>query len=224
MASPGDIDARLLHCLDRLSRVLRQDRWSEAGEDNLHPTQKAILDLAEQRAPEKLRPTDVARHLGVALPTATDSINSLVAKSFLRKGRHPSDRRVVLLELTARGRQALAERRGDSAAGRALAGLSLVDRIDLLEIVSKLIRHLQIAGSISPQRLCLTCRYFKPYAHASRAAPHHCEFVDAPFGPADLRVDCGDHETAEPGHQAATWARFDLLSATPQATETGEDP
>jgi hypothetical protein len=54
----------------------------------------------------------------------------------------------------------------------------------------KMIRSLQIQGRIPVARMCLGCRFFRPYAHASSSAPHHCAFVDAPFGDAELRLDC----------------------------------
>ncbi|MCY1144320.1 hypothetical protein OWR29_40535 [Actinoplanes sp. Pm04-4] len=45
--------------------------------------------------------------------------------------------------------------------------------------------------------MCLTCRFFVPEAHPeSPGHPHHCNFVDAAFGDAELRVTCPDHETA----------------------------
>ena len=47
--------------------------------------------------------------------------------------------------------------------------------------------------------MCLTCRFFVSRAHpADPVRPHHCNFVDQPFGDAELRVTCPDHETADP--------------------------
>jgi hypothetical protein len=37
------------------------------------------------------------------------------------------------------------------------------------------------------------CRFVRPYLHANAREPHHCAYVDAPFGDGELRVDCADH-------------------------------
>lgn len=65
-----------------------------------------------------------------------------------------------------------------------------------LKALLKVIRQLQERGRISPARMCVTCRYFRPDVHDDPERPHHCAFVDAPFGDRNLRVDCGDHEPA----------------------------
>ena len=62
---------------------------------------------------------------------------------------------------------------------------------------ARAIYELQRRGAISPQRMCLSCRYFAPHAHRDRARPHHCRFIDAPLGESDLRVDCADHEEVQ---------------------------
>jgi hypothetical protein len=64
------------------------------------------------------------------------------------------------------------------------------------------------AGQISPSRMCVTCRYFRPRVHADPLRPHHCAFVDAAFGARDLRVDCGDHVPASAEDAARTWEPF----------------
>jgi hypothetical protein len=57
----------------------------------------------------------------------------------------------------------------------------------------KMIRALQDGGQIPLSRMCVTCRYFRENAH-EQGPPHHCAFVDAPLGVAELRMDCNEHE------------------------------
>ena len=71
-----------------------------------------------------------------------------------------------------------------------------------------MIKRLQDAGAIPIQRMCVSCRHFRPYAHADAAKPHHCAFVNAAFGQRDLRIECRDHSMADPSLQAATWGVF----------------
>ena len=63
-------------------------------------------------------------------------------------------------------------------------------------------------GSCAPAVHGATCTHFRPHAHADAACPHHCTFVDAAFGDANLRLDCGDHEPAPAEAAAALWRRF----------------
>ena len=95
----------------------------------------------------------------------------------------------------------------------ALAGLSPLESRALHTALSKVILELQESGAIEPQRMCCTCRFFRPYRHLEESRPHHCDFVDASFGTASLRLDCGDHQPAEETVRKQRWRRF--LAATP---------
>jgi len=50
---------------------------------------------------------DLARRAGVTMPTATSSINALVEGRYASRRRSSTDRRVVLVSLTAKGRKVL---------------------------------------------------------------------------------------------------------------------
>lgn len=94
----------------------------------------------------------------------------------------------------------------------ALADLSEAEQTNLLNTLIKLIRSLQLRKAIPPQRLCVTCKYFRPHVHPRPEAPHHCAFVDAPFGDRGLRLDCTEHEPANSAEEARNWAVFDSLN------------
>jgi hypothetical protein len=73
----------------------------------------------------------------------------------------------------------------------------------------KMIRTLQERGEIPVSRMCVTCRYFRPNVHPDLSTPHHCAFVDAPFGDRQLRLECADHEPAPVEQAERAWARFE---------------
>jgi hypothetical protein len=77
-----------------------------------------------------------------------------------------------------------------------------------LQILIKLIRGLQLRDAVPPQRMCVTCKYFRPNMYPGAAAPHHCAFVNAAFGAAALRLDCSDHEEAGAAEAARNWEIF----------------
>ncbi|MBP2301375.1 MarR family winged helix-turn-helix transcriptional regulator [Azospirillum picis] len=205
---PDPVLTRLREGFERIALVLRADLWAAAGKAGLNPTQAQVLALLAAR-PAGLRPKEIAAHLSVSAPSMADTLAALERKALLRRTPDPADARAVIARLTEEGAaqgQALAAAATQVTA--ALARLSPGEQADLLLAQVKLIRTLQQAGAIPVQRLCVTCRHFRPNAHPGEAAPHHCAFVNAPIVDRDLRLDCGEHEAAAPAVQAATWTAF----------------
>lgn len=205
--NPTSINHRIREGLARLSVVLRSDDWDRAKSSGLNPTQLSILDLLEGR-PASLGVQAIARQLAISQPTVTDSVNALERKGLVEK-QPGADRRAVTIVITADGRSACAASDG---AGRSLA--QAVDALEgeeqerfLLSLV-RMIRRLQEIDAIPVQRMCTTCRYFDPFLHADADRPHHCHYVNASFGQREIRIDCREHETADPATQAATWDVF----------------
>jgi len=182
---------QLSHGLARLAALARQDDWRAGEVEGLTPTQGDILRTLFQR-PEGLRVSALAAHLNVSQPTASDAAAALERKGFVEKHADPEDGRALVLRMTRSGR-ALA-RRWPLSFGAVVEALSDDDQAHLLAIVTRAIYDLQRSGAISPQRMCLSCRYFAADQHRNRAQPHHCRFIDAPLGEGDLRVDCPEHE------------------------------
>ena len=207
--NPTSIQRRIREGLSRVAMVMRADDWNRAKGAGINPTQLAILELLEGRG-DGLGVKDIAFHLGVSQPTATDSIAALERKGYVEKRQTENDKRGVRVGITDPGLQTL--RAGDVADGlaeQATEALAAHEQEDLLVMLVKMIRQLQVSDAMPIQRMCTSCRYFAPFAHADAARPHHCKFVDAAFGQRDLRIDCRDHETADPAIRAATWAAFE---------------
>lgn len=200
-------DTQILFALGRIAAALRSGRWQSAGEQGLVPAQAEILTrIARQPA----RPAEVAAHLGVSAASASDSISSLVAKGLALRLPDPEDGRAQRLVPTAAGlRLAETLAAAPTAVQGALAALSSQDQAGMLRALTLIIRTLQEARAIPVQRMCVTCRHFRPRVHANADHPHHCAFVDAAFGDASLRLDCGEHEAALAEEAAALWRRFD---------------
>jgi DNA-binding MarR family transcriptional regulator len=76
--------------------------------------------------------------------------------------------------------------------------LSDDDQLRLMRLVRERIGAMQWAGQIPVTRMCVTCRFFDPYAHPGTSLPHHCHLVDAPFGHRQLRLRCPDQRPPQP--------------------------
>ncbi|MBN4093831.1 MULTISPECIES: MarR family transcriptional regulator [unclassified Methylobacterium] len=207
-ADPDPVLIRLREGFERVALVLRADLWAAAGDAGLNPTQAQVLALLAGR-PAGLRAKEIAAHLAVSAPSMADTLAALARKALLTRAPDPADARAAIVRLTDEGRalgRALAA--ATSQVMSALARLAPPEQADLLLTQIKLIRTLQQAGAIPVQRMCVSCRHFRPNAHPAEAQPHHCAFVNAAIGTRDLRLDCSEHEAADPDVQAATWTSF----------------
>lgn len=202
----------MTNALAKIGLVLKSRAWKGAGPERLTPTQAQILALL-QGNPSGLRLTAVADLVGVSAPTASDAVAALVSKGLVARGAGADHHRAVALRLTPDG-EAVAARIAEwpDFLMRAVDTLSPEEQTVFLHGLVKMIRALQEAGDIPVQRMCVACLHFRANAHPDDPLnPHHCAFVDAPFGDRHLRLDCREHAPADAETRAAAWTRF-LLS------------
>lgn len=189
-----------------IDRALRAEQWRIGEDQGLTPTQLSLLNTLIRRG--ALRITTIAQELAIAQPTASDCVTALQEKGLVARIKDPSDGRASLIKISEDG---LALVRGMDTTLSLLDVIERLGETDLAGLnrsLSLIIRALQAQGSIVAQKHCLTCRYFRPHVHQDAAAPHHCDFVDAAFGDARLRHDCGDHETAATTAATDTFRQF----------------
>lgn len=217
--APDIVATRLRDGLEKIALVLRSDLWAASGAEGLNPTQAQALALLAGR-PDGLRAKDIAAHMAVSPPTIADTLAALERKGLVTRAPDPEDSRALRVRLTEEGQKvgsALAQ--AESHVATALAQLSPTQQSDLLTAQVTIIRSLQLAGAIPEQRMCVSCRHFRPNAYTGAAQPHHCAFVNAAIGDRDLRLDCGEHEAADPAVQSANWTAFDKRRPPLQAQQ-----
>jgi DNA-binding MarR family transcriptional regulator len=195
--------------LARVGLFLKTQALREAHPRGLSPTQAELLALLARRFRGGARLAEVAEALAVSSPTASEAVSTLAAKGLVHKGSAGEDGRALRVTLTPRGRRE-ASRASDwpEALMEAVDELSGPERSTLLSGLMKMIRSLQGRGLIPVSRMCASCRFFRPHAHDDARRPHHCDFVDARFGDAELRLDCDDHEPSTPEAAERAWAAF----------------
>jgi DNA-binding MarR family transcriptional regulator len=194
--------------LAKVGLALKQQAWAEAGGRGLTPTQGQALALL-RASPGGLRLGELAGRLGVTAATTSDSVGALQRKGLVAKAALAGDGRAVLVRLTPAGvREAAAAAAWPDFLLEAVDELSPDEQAAFLRGLVTMIRTLQERGRIPVARMCVSCRFFRPYRHDHPTTPHHCAFVDAPFGDGELRLDCPDHDTAPPDQAARTWRVF----------------
>lgn len=211
---------RSVAALERLGQVLRQEAWRRGGVLDLSPTQQRMLAELVAAGAEGSTLGVLAQRLAVSAPTASDAAAALARKGLLEKHADAADARRKRFATTAAGRAAAAAHAGPAEV--VLAALGALDEATQETVYRALlltIRRLQTEGRIEVARMCLDCAHFRPFAHAEMpATPHHCALVDAPFGERHLRLDCPDHQAADPAQRARSFARY----AAPSASTTEE--
>ncbi len=200
---------RVTTALAKIGLALKSQAWQGASPRGLTPTQGQVLSLLEGRTGEGVRLADIAAGLGVTPPTASDAVRVLVEKGLVARARAKDDARAISLKLTAEGRrEARRVATWPDFLLTAIETLSNEEQETFLVAVIKMIRTLQERGQIPISKMCVTCRYFRPNEHKDEKNPHHCAFVDAPFGPRHLRLECSEHELASAEDRETTWIRF----------------
>lgn len=193
--------------LSKIGLFLRSQARREGEASGISPTQAQILAYVAARGATRIGA--LAAELGVRQPTVSDAVAALARKGYVEKQVDPTDARATQLLPTEAGRRLSSGMAvWPDALLAAVQDFEPAEQGVLLRTLTKMIRALQVQGAIPLQRMCVTCRYFRPYVHRDAARPHHCAFVDAAFGDAALRLDCGDHGEAESSLQRDNWSRF----------------
>jgi DNA-binding MarR family transcriptional regulator len=198
---------RLVQGLMRLGLVLRSQAWERGARKGLTPTQGQIL-LILDRAGHPLRLNQVSATLGVTAATASNAMSALVAKGLVSKLMDTEDRRALRLTLTAEGQRAATDAASwTEVVSKAVGALEPGEQGAFLRGIVRLLHELETGEEIAPQRMCVTCRHFKPRVREV-GAPHQCGFYNISLGERDLRVDCSDHGNVTEDVAAATWKRY----------------
>jgi DNA-binding MarR family transcriptional regulator len=212
------LDRRVTVGLAKIGIALKQQAWAEAGGRGLNPTQGQVLALLRAH-PGGLRLGALAEQLGVTAATTSDSVTSLQRKGLVAKEPSAGDGRGVVVALTPTGDlEAAAAAAWPDFLLEAVGELSTDEQATFLRALVAMIRTLQEKGRIPVARMCVSCRFFRPYQHDDPARPHHCAFVDAPFGDGELRLDCPDHRTAPRDQADRNWEAFRTPTADPRST------
>lgn len=158
--------------------------------------QQVLLLLGRRQQVYPLR--TLAEELGLTLHTALAAVTTLSREGLVSMGPAPSySPNQIKVELTDRGRAQSPEM--FNWAADLLAEMHRLDAADqrrLLGVVTERITALQRRGQIPVSQMCVTCRFFDGYAHADPNQPHHCWYVDAPFGWTEVRLRCPEQQPA----------------------------
>lgn len=100
----GKLTERFVRVIQHLNRLMCSGRSDELKKLGLNAHHVNTLVLLDCYGPSRMG--TLASHLGSKLSHTSNIVDRLVGKGYLRRSSDPNDRRVVICELTKRGRKA----------------------------------------------------------------------------------------------------------------------
>jgi DNA-binding MarR family transcriptional regulator len=133
MDAPDSADARLLALAQDLREALRHSIYLARRLDADGELSAAQLSTLKMVRESGVRVGDIARNLGVKVPSATEQIIKLERAGLVRREPDPDDSRAVRVQITGAGRAAVesANTRRNAVLAEILATLSEEDRAAL---------------------------------------------------------------------------------------------
>jgi DNA-binding MarR family transcriptional regulator len=178
--------------LVRLARLLAaEDRTT--GEPLL-PVHLQVLGYLARCNRYSDRPAGVAQYLGTTKGTASQTIGVLQAAGLVAKRVDAEDRRVVHLDLTAAGRRTVDGSGSRRLVRAALEGLPVEERVELGQLLERLLRSAQRANGLRSFGVCHTCRHFR----REGTAAFRCGLTLEPLSRQESSLICVEHEEAHP--------------------------
>ncbi len=191
----GDLDSKLVVALEKLSEVLRLLLWEPGKKWKLSPLQIQLLIFLRYHQPEQPQVSLLAERFNLTRPTVSDAVSALEKKGFLQKIPLPSDRRRAVLELTPAGETVVGEIDSWAEGLREhLKKFAQPEKESAFRLMLGLIAELEASGLIHLNRICLTCRYYQNEEKNEGEPGAFCRLLQKPLRPADLRIDCPEHE------------------------------
>jgi DNA-binding MarR family transcriptional regulator len=188
-AQADRVEFRVIAALERLSEAFRVLLWEKAKKLGLSPIQIQLLLFIRYHPEEYSRVSWLAREFSLTPPTISEAIKSLEKKGLLTRRRDLIDTRSHTLLLTELGKEAVSK--VSDFADVMLQGLMPLEKEEkgfLLELLMRLIAHLQGVGVIGLQRMCFLCAFYRQSEDR-----HFCRLLKKPLTGEQLRIDCPEH-------------------------------
>lgn len=188
-------ESRIVAALERIAQAFRVLLWQECKEYALSPIQVQLLIFLLHHSADKKRISYLADEFNMTKATISDAVKSLEQKKLIRKTGKQNDNRSFIIELTDKGKT-IARKTSLFTRNlhKSVAKLNEDDKENMLLSLMQIINQLVDSGIITMQRMCFTCLHYQVTHEGQR---HFCRLLNKQLAPADLRIDCPEHEPAE---------------------------
>lgn len=199
MNSPFDLDyqnhsadARIVASLERIAQAFRVLLWNESKEYGLSPVQIQLLIFLYFQPESRRTVSALAEAFDLTRPTVSDSVKILKQKGLVKRITNPDDARSHSLALTAKGKKITKETlRFTSELQKPVKEMTADEKENLLFSLLQIIHHLNQAGVITIQRMCLGCAFYRKNHNGHK---HYCKLLNTALDTSSVRLDCPDYE------------------------------
>lgn len=199
MNSPFDLDyqnhntdARIIAALERIAQAFRVLLWNESKEYGLSPIQIQLLIFLNFQPENRRTVSALAEAFDLTRPTVSDSVKVLEQKGLVKRITNPDDARSHSLALTAKGKKIAKDTlRFTTELQKPVKEMTADEKESLLFSLLQIIHHLNQAGVITVQRMCLGCAFYKKNYNGHE---HYCKLLNTTLATSTVRLDCPDYE------------------------------
>ena len=184
-------ESKIIASLERVAQAFRVLLWQESKEFALTPIQVQVLIFLLHHSEDKRKVSYLAKEFNMTKPTISETIKVLQQKKLVSKENEPGDSRSYIINLTEDGKSIATKTSFFTEKIRTpIDNLHQDDKENLLLSLLSIIRHLNNAGIITIQRMCLTCLH---YENSEQGKKHFCKLLNQSLNATDLRIDCAEH-------------------------------
>ncbi len=180
-----------------VAELISQLGWIAHGEGfvgGLTPAQWSVLRYLSRANRFSRTVSAFAEFHGTTRGTASQTVRSLVNRGYLTRTRSQRDGRSVRLDLTEKGKKALADDPFKILVGAARA-LSPTARSSLERALERMVRHVAQEYGRCPFGTCPSCLHLRGDGSCVEGRPpYQCGFLDAPLEEAELDQICVSFE------------------------------
>ena len=176
-----------------VAELISQLGWIAHGEGfvgGLTPVQWSVLRYLSRANRFSRTVSAFAEFHATTRGTASQTVKSLVSRGYLIRTRSQRDGRSVRLDLTEKGKKALADDPFKILVGAARA-LSPTARNSLERALERMVRHVAQEYGRCPFGTCPSCLYLRGDGYCLEGRPpYECGFLDEPLEEAELDQSC----------------------------------
>ena len=185
------VDGRIVAALERISQAFRVLLWQESRDYSLSPIQIQVLIFLLHHSYDKCKISYLADEFNMTKATISETVKTLEQKKLIQKVYQESDNRSYTIQLTKTG-NAIATQTAlfSKEFHKPIAKLNDDDKETMLLSLLSIINHLNKAGVITIQRMCLTCTH---HELSINEESHFCKLLNRKLHSSELRIDCPEH-------------------------------
>lgn len=184
------LNNKIVAGIDRVSQVFKTLLWEKAKEFHLTPIQIQVLIFVANHSQSQSTVSYLAKEFNLTKPTISDTIKILDQKEFIKKLRDTKDTRSYTIQLTAKGKQAVADTDNFVAPLTNIIEKSTdIDKLALWQSITTLILELNKLNIINVQRTCSVCNHYSEKDNTS-----FCNLLNQKLEMEDIRIDCPEFE------------------------------